>query len=200
MKHTLAAAAILATLAGPAMAQTTAPQATNQREQLTRTLQSAGFTDVKVMPDSYLVQAKDKDGNPVNMFISPNSVTEVMGAPATGMPHVAPGSGGVVVNNGTFISVPGTDKISSNVVGLDVYNADNKDIGVIKDLVFDGGRLRAYIVGVGGFIGMGEHYVAVNPTAVNVTFDHAGNKWHATMNTTADQLKAAPEFKYPPRG
>lgn len=41
---------------------------------------------------------------------------------------------------------------------------------------------------------MGEHYVAVNPEAVNIGYKD--NKWHADMNATADQLKSAPEFKY----
>jgi hypothetical protein len=47
---------------------------------------------------------------------------------------------------------------------------------------------------VGGFLGIGEHYVAVNPEAVNVAYKD--NQWHADMNATADQLKSAPAFKY----
>lgn len=41
---------------------------------------------------------------------------------------------------------------------------------------------------------MGEHYVAVNPSALNVTYKD--NKWHAGMNATVGQLKSAPEFRY----
>ena len=40
-------------------------------------LQQSGFTNVKIMPESFLVQAKDKSGNPVTMFIGPNSFDEV---------------------------------------------------------------------------------------------------------------------------
>lgn len=95
----------------------------------------------------------------------------------------------------TYVTVPSSDDLSSKVVGLDIYNKDNKDIGTIKDIALNpNGRTSAYIVSVGGFLGMGEHYVAVNPEAVNVTYKN--NKWHADMNATADQLKAAPEFKY----
>jgi hypothetical protein len=43
---------------------------------------------------------------------------------------------------------------------------------------------------------MGEHYVAVNPSAVKVSHNGSDKKWHASMNASADQLKAAPEFKY----
>jgi hypothetical protein len=38
--------------------------------------------------------------------------------------------------------------------------------------------------------------VAVNPAAVKVSYDSSSKKWHASMNASADQLKAAPEFKY----
>jgi hypothetical protein len=53
------------------------------------------------------------------------------------------------------------------------------------------------ILSVGGFLGMGEHYVAVSPSSVNVRYDSKNDKWLASMNTTKDALKAAPEFKYP---
>lgn len=46
------------------------------------TLQQSGFTDVKIVPDSFLVRAKDKSGSPVTMFIGPDSVTEVLGGTA----------------------------------------------------------------------------------------------------------------------
>jgi sporulation protein YlmC with PRC-barrel domain len=94
-----------------------------------------------------------------------------------------------------FISIPDSDELSSNLVGLDIYNGQNQDIGKIKDIALNGdGQTQAYIVSVGGFLGVGDHYVAVDPSAVNVTYKD--NKWHATMNATANQLKAAPEFKY----
>jgi hypothetical protein len=67
----------------------------------------------------------------------------------------------------------------------------------IKDIAIgQSGRSQAYIVSVGGFLGMGEHYVAINPSAVKVSYNNSDKKWHASMNASADQLKAAPEFKY----
>jgi sporulation protein YlmC with PRC-barrel domain len=51
---------------------------------------------------------------------------------------------------------------ASKVVGLSVYN-DNKDkLGSINDLLMDkSGNIKAVVLGVGGFLGMGEHLVAV---------------------------------------
>ena len=40
-------------------------------------LTKAGFTDITVMPSSFLVRAKDSQGNPVMMVINPDSLTEV---------------------------------------------------------------------------------------------------------------------------
>ena len=55
----------------------------------------------------------------------------------------------------------------------------------------------ALILSVGGFLGMGERYVAVSPSSVNIRYDSKNDKWLASMNTTKEALKAAPEFKYP---
>jgi sporulation protein YlmC with PRC-barrel domain len=96
-----------------------------------------------------------------------------------------------------FIQVRNTDMLSSNVVGLDIYNGQNDKIGKIQDIAFDASKqLTGYILSVGGFLGMGTHYVAVNPSAVMVSYDAQNRVWRATMNASKDQLKSAPEFKY----
>jgi sulfite reductase beta subunit-like hemoprotein len=96
-----------------------------------------------------------------------------------------------------FIQVQNTDMLSSNVVGLDIYNGQNNNIGKIQDIAFDASKkVTGYILSVGGFLGMGTHYVAVNPDAVMVSYDAQNKVWKATMNATKDQLKSAPEFKY----
>ena len=56
---------------------------------------------------------------------------------------------------------------------------------------------RSNVIGVGGFLGIGDHYVVVRPSAVKLSYDARDKKWHASMDVNADQLKAAPEFKYP---
>ena len=55
--------------------------------------------------------------------------------------------------------------------------------------------VKAYIVSVGGFLGMGTKYVAIDPKAVTLVRQDEKN-WKATMNANKDQLKAAPEYKY----
>jgi sporulation protein YlmC with PRC-barrel domain len=103
----------------------------------------------------------------------------------------------VPVNGPSFIQVQSGDMLTSNIVGLDIYNSQNNDIGKVQDVAFDASKkVTGYILSVGGFLGMGTHYVAVNPDALMVNYDAQKKVWKATMNATKDQLKAAPEFKY----
>lgn len=46
-------------------------------ERLKNDLTKAGFTDIKIMPESFMVRAKDSQGNPVMMVINPDSVTAI---------------------------------------------------------------------------------------------------------------------------
>jgi sporulation protein YlmC with PRC-barrel domain len=51
---------------------------------------------------------------------------------------------------------------ASKVVGLSVYNDSNENLGAINDLIMDrNGSIKAAVLGVGGFLGMGAHLVAV---------------------------------------
>jgi PRC-barrel domain len=51
---------------------------------------------------------------------------------------------------------------ASKVVGLSVYNDKNENIGSINDLLMDkSGNIKAAVLGVGGFLGMGAHLVAI---------------------------------------
>jgi sporulation protein YlmC with PRC-barrel domain len=51
---------------------------------------------------------------------------------------------------------------ASKMVGLSVYNDSNESIGSINDLLTDkSGNIKAVVIGVGGFLGIGEHLVAV---------------------------------------
>jgi sporulation protein YlmC with PRC-barrel domain len=96
-----------------------------------------------------------------------------------------------------FVTIDDNDKLSFNLIGLDVYNNSNQNVGQIKDIALDPqGQAKAYIVSVGGFLGMGTRYVALNPNAVKASYNDSDKKWHATTDASADQLKTAPQFQY----
>jgi sporulation protein YlmC with PRC-barrel domain len=51
---------------------------------------------------------------------------------------------------------------ASKVIGLNVYNANDESLGSINDLLMDkGGSIKAAVISVGGFLGVGSHLVAV---------------------------------------
>ena len=86
---------------------------------------------------------------------------------------------------------------ASKVIGASVVNEANDTAGKVDDIIIgQDGKTPFVILSVGGFLGMGEHYVAVSPASVKVSLNK-DNKWVASMNTTKEALKAAPEFKYP---
>jgi sporulation protein YlmC with PRC-barrel domain len=68
---------------------------------------------------------------------------------------------------------------ATKLAGVSVYNESNEKIGDVNDVILDkSGKATTVILGVGGFLGMGEHYVAV-------TFDQL--KWvdEGVRSTTA---------------
>jgi len=96
-----------------------------------------------------------------------------------------------------FSTVSNDEMFSSKLKGLNVYNQKDESVGDITDIAIKNNQIDALILSVGGFLGVGEHYVAVSPSSVNIRRDAKNDKWLASMNTTKEALKAAPEFKYP---
>ncbi len=120
MRPLIVATALLALLGPSAFAQTAGTTNSSQRgtasqsdqtgnsqngspaqnsaavERIRQDLEKAGFTDVKVVARSFVVQAKSKDGSPVVMTIGPHgmSVFEAMRSGGSSSGTVGSGSGG----------------------------------------------------------------------------------------------------------
>ena len=89
-----------------------------------------------------------------------------------------------------------TDWRTSKVVGLNVYNAKAEKIGDINDLIVgSNGSISHVVVGVGGFLGMGEKNVAIPFNSVKMSRDENGRA-KATVDTTKEALQSAPTFKF----
>jgi sporulation protein YlmC with PRC-barrel domain len=81
---------------------------------------------------------------------------------------------------------------ASKFIGSTVYDVQNRNIGSVKDLLFArDGRIDEAVVDVGTFLGMGGKYVTVKLGDIK----NANNR--LTLDMTKEQLKAAPEFKFP---
>jgi sporulation protein YlmC with PRC-barrel domain len=89
------------------------------------------------------------------------------------------------------------DAIVSNLMGAPVYSDTTdtaEEIGTVKDLVIGlDGNVQAVVLGVGGFLGIGEKNVAVDFTAIDyaIAFDNT-ERW--VLPTTAEALTSAPDF------
>ncbi len=56
---------------------------------------------------------------------------------------------------------------SSKLIGVKIYNEQNERLGDINEIILDkDGKAMGYIVGVGGFLGMGEHDIFVEPNKI----------------------------------
>ncbi len=93
--------------------------------------------------------------------------------------------------------------LASKFKGTDVIGTDDKKIGDVSDVLFDkDNKVVAFIVGVGGFLGIGQKDVAIAPSSfktVSGTGDSSDLKLRLAMSK--DELKAAPTFERytPPR-
>jgi hypothetical protein len=99
---------------------------------------------------------------------------------------------------------------ASKLIGVDVYNNKNEKIGEIDELIMtSNGQISGAVIGVGGFLGMGERNVMVplsqlrfanegTSTTTGAARD-GDRKWYperAVMNTDKEKLTGMPEFKY----
>ena len=113
---------------------------------------------------------------------------------------------------------------SSKLIGLNIYNRADEKLGDINEILLDTeGKVKAVVIGVGGFLGMGEHDIAVSLDKLKFMEEEhksasaktdaktttgssstaarrdAAHDWapdHAVMDATKDQLKAMKQFKY----
>lgn len=108
-------------------------------------------------------------------------------------PAPATGTG----QTGGYLTVQSADQISAKTyMGQSVYNGQNESIGSINDLILQKqGGVTAAVVGVGGFLGMGQKNVAVPFDKISATQNPQDGTVKLTTTETADSLKAAPEFK-----
>jgi hypothetical protein len=81
-------------------------------------------------------------------------------------------------------------------MGTDVIGSNNEKIGDVTDIVFDrNGQIVAYVIGVGGFLGIGQKDVALAPAAFQVQMPTDREELKLRLAMTRDELKNAPEFK-----
>ena len=78
----------------------------------------------------------------------------------------------------------------TNYYKQNVYDSSDAKVGEISDVLMNkDGKVEAFIISVGGFLGIGNKDVAVPFSAVRAT--EKNGTWYLTMNATKDTLKQA---------
>src|SRR6202035_399138 len=74
---------------------------------------------------------------------------------------------------------------ASKMIGVNVVNTSNEKIGAISELIIDrSGKLDAVVVGAGGFLGLGEHDVAVPSDQISWMYQPAAQARTGTAPVT----------------
>jgi sporulation protein YlmC with PRC-barrel domain len=164
------AAALAALLAAPALAQNTPPTAPTAAPPT-----APGPTSPAGSPAT--------PASPITppSATSPGPASSTVAAPAAGAP--------------SFVQAQqDQEMLASDLIGTPVYNAENQSLGEINDvLLAQDGRLKAVVVGVGGFLGIAERDVAVPWDTIGVSRDD-DQDLTLRLEVRREQLEQAPAF------
>jgi len=104
------------------------------------------------------------------------------------------------VAGSTTLGVPATEittlahgwSAKKQILGKPVYNDNNERVGDVDDIIITPDKSLSYaIIGVGGFLGLGEHLVAIPFNQFK-----RGDDKYVLPGATKDTLKALPTFTY----
>ncbi|MEQ8696847.1 MAG: PRC-barrel domain-containing protein [Bauldia litoralis] len=128
------------------------------------------------------------------------ATTAMVAVTATGAYVVTPSpyAAAATMASGYVQQVDAQDHYASDIIGSTVYSsaeAEGEAIGDVNDLVVapDGG-IAAVVIGVGGFLGIGEKDVAVPFDRLTWRTDEDGESW-PVLATTQEELESAPAFE-----
>jgi sporulation protein YlmC with PRC-barrel domain len=122
----------------------------------------------------------------------PPAADRSMSAPAKSDAGAAATTTGTQPTTASTSQKPGQIN-ADKLIGQDIENPEGDDIGEIKSVILNqDGSVDSVIVGVGGFLGLGEREVAIKWSDLKVQ----DNGETIVASFTKDQLKAMPEYEY----
>jgi sporulation protein YlmC with PRC-barrel domain len=124
------------------------------------------------------------------------AIAAAVAAAVTGSAYAQQTTGvGTPTQAQVLTTLPTNATTVTNYYKQNVYDPSDSKIGEISDVLINKeGKIDAFIVSVGGFLGVGEKDVAVPFASVHAT--ERNGKWYLTMNATKDGLKSAQGYKY----
>jgi PRC-barrel domain len=97
---------------------------------------------------------------------------------------------------GQIMAQDGNTVLAKDFIGQNVYAPDKAKIGSISDLILskDGKTVEGFVIGVGGFLGIGEKSVALKMDRLKIA-QNADGAMELTMDAKKEELAKAPSFK-----
>lgn len=119
--------------------------------------------------------------------------TGMSGSASSSDTGTAAGAGSSAASSASSADAAAGESFQAKLKGKSVYNESDEKVGDVKDLVMSSdGKVTHVILGVGGFVGVGEHPVAIPFNEIQ----HSGDKL-TLQGYTKDKLKEMPAYEYP---
>ncbi|MDO5613684.1 MAG: PRC-barrel domain-containing protein [Paracoccus sp. (in: a-proteobacteria)] len=118
-----------------------------------------------------------------------DGVADALDEASTAVADAVPGDGAAIIRD------QAANELRLDwIIGTNVHDPEGTTVGSINDIILDGdtGRISAAIIGVGGFLGIGEKQIAVAWDRLAINFD--ANEITTTL--TRDEADAAPEYVF----
>jgi hypothetical protein len=136
--------------------------------------------------------ASSSPSSPSPSASSPSSSSDAMKADSATKADASKSSASSSAS--TIASQKPDQLLMSKVKGADVLGSDDKKIGDVSDILFSkDGKIEAYVLSVGGFLGVGAKEVALAPSSLQLTQDK--DEWKFKISMSKDQLAQAPNFE-----
>jgi len=160
-------------------------------------MQLRGHKDAVALFDSYSQQGDDPNLKSFAAKTLPTLKEHLdMVSRIAANQNVAQNTGAQPASQGLTVSELSPDNVvvASKMIGSTVYSSANENVGDINDIIMDkGGTIRAVVIGVGGFLGLGEKNVLVPLDRIQMSRDE-NNSLRFTINATRKELEQAPTF------
>lgn len=131
----------------------------------------------------------DSDGQPLEQAAEGEEIVQPDGGSV-----IVEGEAPVEEVDGTIVMQDEDSILTSELIDATVYGATGEKIGEIDDAIVSlDGTVEGVVIGVGGFLGIGEKHVAVEMQQFSVRMDEDGDP-QLILDTTREALEAAPDF------
>ncbi len=97
-----------------------------------------------------------------------------------------------------YQSAQAEELTADKLEGARVYGPKDEDVGEINRIVMDDqnkGKIKLFVLDIGGFLGIGEHRIAVTPQELNIVRNAKGDDFRVYIDANKQALKGQPEYK-----